>query len=60
MVEKKLQKSNQKGINTFLNIDPYITKEDYFDKQREEINKIKKKDVGINNSRALAYRERAN
>ena len=44
-------------INTFLEIDPYMAKTDYFEQKREELNKIKKKDVGINNSRAHAYRD---
>lgn len=52
-IAEKNKKANQKGISSFLEIDPYLAKCDYFEKQREELNKIKRKDVGINNSRAL-------
>ena len=52
-----MAKQNQGMINTFLTIDPYMARTDYFEQKREELNKIKKKDVGINNSRAHAYRD---
>lgn len=37
-----------------------MARTDYFEQKREELNKIKKKDVGINNSRAHAYRDARN
>ena len=55
-----MAKQNQGMINTFLKIDPYMPRTDYFEQKREELNKIKKKDVGINNSRAHAYRDARN
>jgi len=50
-VDRSLKRANQKGISNFLNMEQHLTKSDYFDKQREEINKIKRKDIGINNTR---------
>ena len=32
LIDNRLKKANQKGINTFLEIDPYMAKCDYFEK----------------------------
>ena len=56
-IDRNLKRLNQTGIANFLEIDPHLAKCEYFEKQREEINKIKKRDVGINNTRAIYARE---
>lgn len=50
-IEKVLAKKKQKDIKNFLEMDPYLTKSAHFEAAREELNKIKGKNDGINNYR---------
>ena len=55
----KHSRANQQRIQSFLSIDPHLSKTSYFDKQREEINKLqlKHRGLGINNTRAIYAKE---
>jgi len=50
-LDKVLKKQKQNDIKTFLEVDPYLTKSAHFEAAREELNKIKGKNEGINNHR---------
>lgn len=50
-LDKVLAKKKQKDIKNFLEVDPYLTKSAHFEAAREELNKIKGKNEGINNYR---------
>jgi hypothetical protein len=52
-LDKVLAKRKQNDIKNFLEVDPYLTKTLHFEAAREELNKIKGKNDGINNYRGL-------
>lgn len=52
--EKRLKifkKQKQNDIKKFLEMDPYLDKNTHFEKAREELDKLKPKNQGINNYR---------
>lgn len=53
-LEKVLKKRKQRGIESFLDNDTkYASTTDRLEKQREEFEKVKNKNDGINNNRAI-------
>ena len=56
-LDKVLAKKKQNDIKTFLDCDPYFEKIEQFDAVREELDKMKGKNDGINNYRGYANRK---
>ena len=52
-----LAKKKQKDIKNFLEVDPYLTKTAHFEAARDELNKIKGKNDGINNHRGNYHKK---
>ena len=52
-INKILKKRKQRGIESFLDSDKYMPKNEHLDRQMEELAKIKKSGDGINNNRAI-------
>jgi hypothetical protein len=56
-IDKVLAKKKQKDIKNFLEVDPYLTKTAHFEAARDELNKIKGKNDGINNHRGNYHKK---
>ena len=58
-LEKVLKKRKQRGIESFLDNDTkYASTTDRLEKQREEFEKVKNKNDGINNNRAIRNKQK--
>jgi hypothetical protein len=57
-LQKILKKRRQRGIECFLDNDRYASTTDRLEKQQEEFDKIKNKNDGINNNRAIRNKQK--
>ena len=58
-MEKQLKKRKQRGIESFLDNDAkYASTTDRLAKQSEEFDKVKNKNDGINNNRAIRNKQK--
>lgn len=58
-LEKILKKRHQRGIESFLDNDAkYASTTDRLEKQKEEFEKVKNKNDGINNNRAIRNKQK--
>ena len=55
-LDKVLAKKKQNDLKKFLECDPYLAKSAHFEAAREELDKMKGKNDGINNYRGNANR----
>ena len=55
-LQKSLVKKKQEDLTRFMQTDPYMSKSAHFESAREELDKLKGKNDGINNHRGNANR----